>query len=315
MLGDVIIFAQQGKRKIREFVYSWEKDGYSAPDMTILAEHISDSGIKEIVLQQSPDNSIYCLLNNGSIAVMAYEREQDVVGWYNIVTDGKIISVTSIPSIDSDILVAVILRNNVCSIETLGPSKPYFFLDSYTSGYYWVAADSPNGESMKVPIDGIPGLSYDFFINYRYIGKIQTDENGIAEIPFDGDDVIKEGSFKDCILITHGIPFESVCVPVPIEINSADVQTLFRRKNVGEIRLNYYDSIGGEICCGDGPWQKIISFDVKKDNLDTRITPKDGSTKASVLSGYDESIQITIRQQDPYPLNITSIAVKYEVQE
>ena len=44
-VGNVTLFLQRAKRKIRELAYNFDVDGYLAPDMTILAEHISESGI------------------------------------------------------------------------------------------------------------------------------------------------------------------------------------------------------------------------------------------------------------------------------
>ncbi len=43
-VGNVTLFLQRAKRKIRELAYNFDVDGYVAPDMTILAEHISESG-------------------------------------------------------------------------------------------------------------------------------------------------------------------------------------------------------------------------------------------------------------------------------
>jgi hypothetical protein len=44
-VGNVTLFLQRAKRKIRELAYNFDVDGYVAPDMTILAEHISESQV------------------------------------------------------------------------------------------------------------------------------------------------------------------------------------------------------------------------------------------------------------------------------
>ena len=102
MVGDVILFVQRQGRKVREFVYTWEKDGYVSPDLTILADHITESGIKEIALQQQPDNILWCSLNNGNLAAMTYERDQEIVGWHKHTTDGAFESITVIPENKED---------------------------------------------------------------------------------------------------------------------------------------------------------------------------------------------------------------------
>ena len=44
--------------KIREFSYRFEDDAYLAPDMTLLAEHITGNGIVDVDYAQEPE-SIY----------------------------------------------------------------------------------------------------------------------------------------------------------------------------------------------------------------------------------------------------------------
>jgi len=56
--GNVALFVQRSKRKIRELVYDFNTDSYVAPDMTLLAEHITEGLIKEIAFQQEPDNIV-----------------------------------------------------------------------------------------------------------------------------------------------------------------------------------------------------------------------------------------------------------------
>jgi len=80
--GNVTLFVQRALRKIRELSYNYDADSYTAPDMTVLAENVTESGIKEFALQQEPDNVVWCVLNNGKLAGMTYRREEQVVAWH-----------------------------------------------------------------------------------------------------------------------------------------------------------------------------------------------------------------------------------------
>ena len=42
------MFLQRAKRKIRELAYNYDTDGYVAPDLTILNETVTETGIKEM---------------------------------------------------------------------------------------------------------------------------------------------------------------------------------------------------------------------------------------------------------------------------
>lgn len=147
MINNVILFIQRQARKIRELVYSFEQDSWVAPDMTILSEHITDSGIKQVALQKTPDPILWCVRNDGNMPTMTYQREQEVVGWSLQTTDGDFESVAVIPGDDEDEVWVSVKRNinnsDVRYIEQFQPrdwgtaQRDAFFVDcglSYDGG-------------------------------------------------------------------------------------------------------------------------------------------------------------------------------------
>jgi hypothetical protein len=88
-VGNVTLFVQRAKRKIRELVYNFDSDSYQAPDLTILAEHITVSGIDEIAHQQEPDNVVWLVLNDGRLVGMTYRREENVIAFHKHRIGGK----------------------------------------------------------------------------------------------------------------------------------------------------------------------------------------------------------------------------------
>lgn len=88
-VANVTLFVQRAKRKLRELVFDLNTDSYQAPDMTLLAEHITESGIKEMSLQQEPDNVVWCVLENGLFVGMTYRREENVIAWHEHIIGGR----------------------------------------------------------------------------------------------------------------------------------------------------------------------------------------------------------------------------------
>ncbi len=82
VVGATALFVQREQRKLRELVYDFNVDSYIAPDMTLLAEHITEGKIKEMAYQQEPNNVVWCVLENGKLVAMTYRREEDVVAWH-----------------------------------------------------------------------------------------------------------------------------------------------------------------------------------------------------------------------------------------
>lgn len=110
--GDGIVFAQKAGRKIRDLLYSWEKEGWKARDLTVLAEHVTKGGVVDMAYQQEPDNNLWCVRIDGALLGLTINRDQDVTGWHPQRIGGysdqysmrfaAVESVISIPAPDGD---------------------------------------------------------------------------------------------------------------------------------------------------------------------------------------------------------------------
>jgi len=297
MAGETILFIQRGARKVREFVYSWEKEGYNCPDMTILADHITAGGVVETALMQLPDTILWCLLSNGTLAALTYERDQEVVGWHrHELAAGRILSIAVVPNGSEDVLyLAAQLNGSVRILKMAGRSEDFFVdfgkkttgsnISSFTLESYL------SSEDIQVVADG--ALEKD----YTKSGTTVTLDNAATAS------------------VVYGLGYTSELTTMPLEIETQNGQSLLRKKTVGEIRLRYYNSIGGEAKSGASDWQMIQSRDVIVDDLDRAITVKSDVSLLNPLSGYSMVSNVSVRQRDPMPFNLTSIVVTYEVVE
>jgi hypothetical protein len=119
-VGNVTLFLQRAKRKIRELAYNFDVDGYVAPDMTILAEHISESGFNEMSYQQEPNQIIWAVREDGQLAGLTYQREQQVVAWHRHIFGGSFgtgdsvcETVATIPTNDKEYQTWVIVKRTI----------------------------------------------------------------------------------------------------------------------------------------------------------------------------------------------------------
>jgi hypothetical protein len=119
-VGNVTLFLQRAKRKVRELAYNFDVDGYVAPDMTILAEHISESGFNEMSYQQEPNQIIWAVREDGQLAGLTYQREQQVVAWHRHIFGGSFgtgdsvcETVATIPTNDKEYQTWVIVKRTI----------------------------------------------------------------------------------------------------------------------------------------------------------------------------------------------------------
>ena len=109
-VGGEILFVQQTEKKIRSFRFDFNIDNYTGDDLLILNEHMPEVGIKEVAYAQEPDSNIFAVLNDGSMLVGTYVREQKVLGWTRYTTNGLYESVQSITENGVDAVYVMVNR-------------------------------------------------------------------------------------------------------------------------------------------------------------------------------------------------------------
>ena len=88
-VGNATLFLQRAKRKIRELAYNFDTDGYTAPDLTILADHVSESGLVDMSYQQEPFSIVWAVRGDGVLSGLTYNRLENVVAWHRHIFGGK----------------------------------------------------------------------------------------------------------------------------------------------------------------------------------------------------------------------------------
>ena len=87
-IGKAILFPDRPGRKLREFSYFWQSNGYIAPDILVFSDHVTrardkidptQSGIKWLAYQQSPFQIVWAGRNDGILIGITYDREQQIV--------------------------------------------------------------------------------------------------------------------------------------------------------------------------------------------------------------------------------------------
>jgi hypothetical protein len=154
-IGNATIFLQRAKRKMRELAYNFDTDGYVAPDLTILAEHITDSGITQMDYQQEPYSIVWGARTDGILAGLTYNRLESVVAWHRHIIGGKSDTTKNIiqQSISFTSNTTVVnTTNNTITLSSHGLSTAdpvYYYAGSNAIGglnnstlYYAIASDS-----------------------------------------------------------------------------------------------------------------------------------------------------------------------------
>lgn len=160
-VGDELLFVQRSGRKVRAMGYSLERDSYSAPNLTTLAEHITESGVKEMTFQQEPASLIWAVLNNGRMVSLTIDRDEGVTAWCQHGTDGIYESVCSVPAGEADEVWVVVRRVvNGQTVRYVEKLRTDYFVHCGIIGHdpagsqVWGGLAHLEGKTVKIRADG-----------------------------------------------------------------------------------------------------------------------------------------------------------------
>lgn len=306
----VVLFPQRSRKKIRQFVYQFESDSYVAPDLTLLSEHITGTGITEMDIQREPDSIVWMVADSGELLGMTYERDQEVVGWHRHTVGGvsdaegspaKVESVAVIPSGDKDQLWISVKRyvngETVRQIDVLTVGRESI-LPKDSEDFFVDSGTVYNGDSTTV-ISGLAHL-----------------EGEMVQVLADGavvaDKVVSNGLITldtAASKVSAGLGYVSDFETMRIEAGAQDGTAQGKIKRISKVSIRFFDTLGAKYGPNAGKLD-IIPF--RDSSVPMGSAPDRFSGDREVLwnSGYETEGRIFIRQDQPLPMTILAIMPK-----
>lgn len=294
-IGHVILFLQRHGKKVRELVYNFDIDGYVAPDMTILADHITVGKIKEMAYQQEPDSILWAIRNDGELIGLTYYRPEEVIGWHEHTTEGYFESVAVIPS-DTQDQIWVSVRRVIDG--TTYRYIEYFTLtewDEVTDSIYVDSALTYSGGSVST-LSGLDHLE----------GKTVSILTDIGVHP---DQTVLDGAITLDWSVTKahvGLPFTSTLQTVRLESGQAEGTAQGKTKRVHKATVRLYKTLG----CKVGPNTTdldTIAFREVGDPMDQLPPVFTGDKEISFRGGYEKEGYMYFVQDQPLPMTVLGV--------
>jgi hypothetical protein len=311
--GNATLFLQRAKRKLRELAYNFDVDGYVSPDLTILAEHISEGGFKQLSYQQEPNQIIWCVRNDGQLVGLTYQREQQVVAWHRHIFGGAFgsgnavcESAATIPTDDSEYQTWVIIKRTIN-----GSTKRYIeFMHEYD--FDETDDTSFNFLDSQLSYDGSPatvisGLSHLEGQEVSILADGATHPNKTVS---SGQITLDRSASK----VKVGLSYTSLLQTMRIDAGSQNGTSQSKTKRIYEITVRLYESIGIEV----GPDlnnMERIPFRSSADEMDQGVNVFTGDKEVEFRGNYETDGFIFVRQAQPLPLTILSLYPKLQTND
>ena len=79
--GNNVLLVENSGLAVRDLYYQLSEDGYVGNDVTILAEHLMTSPIRDWAYQKNPYSAVWTVLESGKLLSLTYLREQEIWAW------------------------------------------------------------------------------------------------------------------------------------------------------------------------------------------------------------------------------------------
>ena len=293
-VGNELLFVQRGGERVRALTYRYEVDGLVSPEISTLASHIGEDhlGVNQISYQQEPESTVWCVLGDGKVASITFNRDQEVLAWAQHDFGGLVKSICSLPT-------------------ALGSDQAFMLIERKGNIYLeQISFDAYLDSQVDITLDG------------NMISKSQFDRlNGISVYCEDGETVteieyIVDGNFLqvDAGLsgktISFGQTFECVAELFPPELNQSPLSSMMHKAKVDRIAFFFNKTLGASI---NGELIETFTFD---DNLLGPAKPYTGFHLEEGGTWEDlHKVPLVISHNKPLPFHLQAITMQLSINE
>jgi hypothetical protein len=291
-IGNELYFIQRANRKLRAMAYKYDSDTFGSPDMSVLSEHATKSGIIDMAYQQEPESILFMVRADGVMATMTVDRDQDVIGWARQTTDGAYESAASIPTEDGDQVWVVVRRTingqNVRYIERFAVGVRVDSGVNATSvggATVWAGLGHLEGKLVDVVADGV-------------VMQQQTVVGGQITLP------------RAAFAVQIGLNFKTLIKTLTPEVAGSTGSAQGNSMRIGEITLRFLETIGCKI---NG--QTIAFRNLGKQVLDEPPKLFTGEHRLENLGWERGQASLVIEQDQPLPFHLLSVIKKITIND
>ena len=94
-------FVQRGDQRVYQLVYDAQAFNYASVDATAIVPELCAAGVKTLAAQRQPDTRVHCVLDDGTVAILVFDRAEEVKCWVKVETDGDVEDVAILPCADT----------------------------------------------------------------------------------------------------------------------------------------------------------------------------------------------------------------------
>ncbi|HQQ75640.1 MAG TPA: hypothetical protein PK031_10870, partial [Pseudomonadales bacterium] len=287
-IGNELYFVQRSGRKLRAMAYKFDSDAYGSPDLSVISEHMTESGIVDMAYQQEPESILWLVRADGALVSVTIDRDQDVIAWAKHDVGGFVESIASIPADARDDLYLIVRRTingetarYVERMNGLATLDCAVFGTSEAGTDTWSGLDHLEGKTVTVIADGA-------LMNPRVVSG--------------GSITIERPAYS----VQIGLPFTPELDLLTPEVGTQSGSSAGSAMRACEISLRIHETKGAKINGDYIPFRRFGSG-----ILDVNAEPFSGICRLENLGWEKGDLPISIEGIPGMPLHVLAAIFKY----
>jgi hypothetical protein len=291
IIENKVVFADATRESVYTIDYNLERDGYKAQSVTILSQSLFDGNpIKAWAYAQHPDSTLWCVLEDGTLAALAYMQEHELCAWSHHVLGGGMKAV--------DI---------ICTKEVRDGNSAVFILAQHPNGDYTLLR-MRDRVSVQTLADG---LCLDNLRKESHEGVTPLAEGEIAVDAADGAIRYKTMLAKRDYFV--GYPVEAVFRSVTPEAQGeSTIQFELKDAISTELRVRNAASFSVVPSVLESVPRQEAYHEVDVRALEGRVALAQKDITLDLAGHANANGAITLKCDAPYPLQVLSMSINYE---
>lgn len=310
-----LLYVQRAGRKLLSMDYMIERDRYVSADQTVFNDRITRSGIVWTCYQGEPDSMLWCGLANGKLVGFTLDQEQQVAGWgrHPLGLSGLAESGASAPSPDGSREDLWLLVRRTIN----GQTKRY--VEYMERPWEGDDEDGTEGDDQEDAFYVDCALTYDGAAATVITGLDHL-EGCTLHVLADGavvspNPVVSGGQVtlsRAASVVQLGLPFTTRWVSMRLEVPTNEGTSQGKVKRPDGAAVRFVDTLGGKVGQYGGRLENI-SFRRVSTPMGEPEPFRSETVDVRFEGEYSADCMIEIRQDQPLPMTITSIAPRMGV--
>lgn len=300
--GKSTLFVQRSGLVARETFYDFSSDGYESSECTIEAEHITRTGVLQMVFASEPTPVVWAIRADGLLIGFTWNNEQKVRGWHRHPIGGADVfveSLTVMPAAEGDRSeLWMVVRRTIN-----GATKRYI-------------------EYMERPWRDGDAQSAQFYVDsgLTYSGAAATTISGLGHLEGQTVDVLTDGYphpqrvvsggqitlQRAASVVQVGLPCPCFYKSMRIEAGSADGTSQGKTKRIHKAVFRFVNTGGGSYG-GTEDVLDDINFRTSADAMGAAVPLYSGDKVVSWPDGYSTDCYMIYKNAQPTAVTLVAL--------